>query len=550
MTRREVLFLLGTVATVAAGIAMTPTERRGRRPATTPLSWESVARDPGERLSVSWCGSPASASALPGAWVETHLEQRFALDFAPLFLDWNSYNSRRPLLLSGGDVPDVNWDGDPTPIRRNIEQGFVLELPYTVIREYAPTYVAHLNRYAPEAWLFSRFEGKNYGIPTFAASDIYPSVSLWRADWLRKVGIPTVPDTLDEMHAALHTFRYDDPDSSGGKDTYGMCPELHWALNFMEIFTAFGILPHDFVMREGRVVWGGVLPEARAALALLRTWYQEELIDPDFAVATASSSAMDRKFTNGRIGYMFGWLGFPDLDLSNANSRYSTMRALNPAVRLAPGKPLRGQEGRRRARVWGGPAHVLWFGEQVGRCPQKVIRVLQMLETIARDPELFLETRLGKRGMHWEWSPQRGPYFLPPYDQRGEDARNLLTTDIEGAYGFYSPCALPHEYTDPLLPEAMRAFRTRFTDPAWGMRNALGKSDVVPSAGRYLEDLRRLQTEAYVRIIRGDAPLEYFDTFVRTWRGEGGDLLTAEANAMHQELAVVYDQAGVGSKER
>ena len=540
---------MGTISAVAAGIALAPTERRDTRSRSLPIDWEAtnagVNRNPNQKMNVSWCGSPASASATPETWVENNLEKRFALELEPLFLDWNSYNNRRPLLLGAGDLPDVNWDGDPTPVRRNIKQGFVLELPYEVIREHAPTYVKHLNRYAPEAWLFSRFEGKNYGVPTFAASDIYPSVPLWRMDWLRKVGLSAVPDTLDEMYATLYKFRHDDPEGNGSGDTYGMCPDLHWALNFLEIFAAFGILPQDFIVMGGGVVWGGVLPQAREALALLRQWYREELIDPDFAIATAGNSPMDRKFTNGRIGYMYAWLGFGDIDLKNPNSRYSTMRALNPAVELVPGKPLRGRDGKRRARVWGGPAHVLWFSNATARQPEKIIRVLQMMETIARDPELFVESRLGKRGMHWDWSPERGTYFLPPYDKRGEDGRNLLTTDIEGAYGFYSPCAIPSEFTDPLLPAGMTDFRKTYSDPAWGMKNAIGKSDAVASAGRYLEDLHRLQTESFVRIIRGDVPLEHFDTFVRTWRNEGGDILTAEAKAMRQELSSIYQQVGI-----
>jgi len=550
MTRNELLFLLGLVLLVFSGIALLPVEPRGADiPHAYAVDWRSVSDAPGKRLTISWCGSPAYPSARRGTWVQNHVEKVFNVDLRPIFLDWNAYRNRRPLMLSGGDVPDVCWDGDPLQVRRNVHQGFVLEVPYDLILRYAPAYVRNLNRYGPEAWLYSSFCGRNYGIPTFAAGDIYPYPMLWRMDWLRKAGFSRPPETLDELHTALWKFRYEDPDGNGVRDTYGMCPEIHWSVSFVEIFVAFGILPQDFIMRDGKVVWGGIQPEAKQVLALLRQWYQEELIDPDFAIGSVGNSPTERKFNNGRTGYMYLWGSFADFDLSNPNSRYATMKLLDPRVELAPGKPLIGLDGQRRARVWGGPGHVFWFGAPVAREPEKVIRVLRMFEALATNRQLFIEARSGKKGVHWDWSPRRGLYLLPPYDERGEDGRNLLTLSLESCYGFFSPCAVPLDLTREFLREGELAFRRTYCDPAWGFKNAVGKSDVVPSAGRYLEDLRQFQTTAFIQIIRGDRPLDYFDEFVRTWKSRGGDILAAEANEMHREMQAIYRQVGIRSQE-
>jgi len=136
-------------------------------------------------------------------------------------------------------------------------------------------------------------------------------------------------------------------------------------------------------------------------------------------------------------------------------------------------------------------------------------------------------------------------HFLPPYDRRGEDNRNLLSADVEGAYGYFSPCAVPQSETNSLLPDGALAFRQTYQKPEWGFKNAIGKSDVVPSAGRYIEDIYQFQSEAYLQMIRGERPLEYFDDFVREWRERGGDVLTVEANAVRHEMQEVFRQVGV-----
>ena len=43
----------------------------------------------------------------------------------------------------------------------------------------------------------------------------YHIASVWRDDWLKKVGIDKIPETLDEAETAFYKFRNDDPDGNG-----------------------------------------------------------------------------------------------------------------------------------------------------------------------------------------------------------------------------------------------------------------------------------------------------------------------------------------------
>ncbi|RYG34548.1 extracellular solute-binding protein [bacterium] len=524
-------------------LARVPTLPKGNYAPSPAADWSKAVDDPKERLILNWRGNFAFPSAKPGTWIQRRIEDRFNVSLKPVFLDGGAYKNRLPLMYAGGNVPDVNWDGDPLQLRRNIREGYVTEIPYDLIRRYAPTYMRTLNGIGKEAWLYSRFEGKNYGLPTFSANGVFSFPSVWRGDWLREAGIAKVPETLDEMHEAFLAFR------KRGPTSYGMCPATDWPVAFVDIFVAFDALPQDFVVRDGKVVWGGILPEAKQALTLLRKWYAEGLIDPDFSSASAVSSSegnpLERKFRNGATGYYYAWANYGDFDPKVPGSRLSTMRqSLGAKVDLQPGKPLVGPDGKRRARVWGGAAHVLWFGPDAARHPEKIVRVLRMLETFATDRDAYLESRIGKRGEHWEWSPERGVYLLPPYDEAGVGKRDLLDTGIEGAFGYFSPSSLSLSETRSLLPAGADRFRETYANPAWGIANAIGKSDVAPSAGRYLEDLRQFQTTTYVGIIRGDLPLDSFDGFTKEWLARGGQTLTDEANAARADAERVYAAVG------
>jgi len=192
MRTSEVLFLIAVVLVIAAVFALVPTAPRDVAPAAAPVAWDSVRDDPSQRLKISWASCAMFPSGKSDTWIQRNLEQVFNVEFDPVFMDVPTLHNRQPLMFSGGDIPDLCWHGEPLAVQRCIHQGFVLELPYEVILKHAPTYVRNLNRYGPQAWLYSRYKGRNYGIPTWASGDVFSPASLWRKDWLTRVGISTI----------------------------------------------------------------------------------------------------------------------------------------------------------------------------------------------------------------------------------------------------------------------------------------------------------------------------------------------------------------------
>ncbi|MBT4820530.1 MAG: hypothetical protein HON70_32780 [Lentisphaerae bacterium] len=456
-------------------------------------------------------------------------------------MDGNAYSRRRPLMLCGGDIPDIMWSGDPLAVRANLRNGFIMEIPYDVILEHAPTYVAHVNTYGKEAWLYSQYKGRNYGLPTINAGANRPRISCWRLDWLKNVGLDKVPETVGEMHEALYRFRHHDPDGNDEQDTYGWTPFIgHWSLAFVEVFAAYDILAFDLMERDGTVVWGGCLPQTKEALQVLHQWYVEGLLDPDFPL-NAQGRGSDRTFTNGKTGYHHPVDNQREYRLEDANSLLSKTRAFNPNAELVPGPPLRNAAGRRRGRTWGGAAHILQFGKQLEQRPEKVIRVLRMMEAIAKDETLYMQARYGERGVQWDSNAAEGIVTLPPYkDDSRKRAAELLPSTI-----FFFPCSLEQVYDDRYRAAHERQWLQRYKRSEWGMMNVLGKSDVVPSAGRLLGDLVTYQLTTFIEMIVGDRNVDEFDAFVTEWRRRGGDVIVEEADTMYQQMHAIYRRVGV-----
>ena len=526
--------IIGIIALIPARPSSAQAQRGGR------VDWSKGADDPARKLSISWLGIAAYPEAQDGSWIQRRLEERFNIELHPMFMDWNAFGQRRPLMFCAGQVPDVFWDGDPLGLRNNLRNGFIMEVPYEVILTNAPTYVRLLNRYGKEAWLYTQYQGKNYGLPTFFEGAASARIGCWRLDWLRRVGIGKVPETLDEMHEALKRLRFNDPDGDGRQDTYGWSPDIsHWSIAFAEVFAACDVLAFDFMRRDGKVVWGGILPETREALGVLRQWYGEGLLDPDFVLGSRAGGS-EGKFLNGRLGYLYPMDGFAPYDPNIPTSLYSKLRSFYPKAELVPSPPLRNRAGERCGRTWGGAGHILQFGRQLENDPVKVIRVLKMIEAITRDEGLYLDAQWGRRGLHWDYSPEKGRFFLPPYDEKRTRSEQMLGGSI-----FFYPSSLDITYFSKYQKRAAVAFDVENCKPEWGLMNVLGKSDVVPSAGRYLEDLRNYQMTFFVEIVTGKRSLEEFDSFVKEWKRRGGDRLTEEANGMYEEMRAIWQRVGV-----
>jgi putative aldouronate transport system substrate-binding protein len=540
MNTKHTLIMFGGFLAVFGLLFLVPDNPKSKnllaRP--SPVAWNEVEDDPSVTLPISWLGITGYSGGRDDSWIERNLEKEYNLDLRPVFMDPNAYLRRRPLMFADGDIPDVIWVAPPLMGRTHAKNAFVMEIPYSVICSHAPTYARMVNKYAPETWLQAQYQGKNFALPTFFIEAQRPTIGGWRMDWLRNVGIDRVPETIDEMEEALRRFRHDDPDGNGVKDTYGYCPDAgNWWTSYTVVFLAYDLLPFDFIMRDGKVCWGGIQPAAKEALGRLRRWYGNGLIDPDY-ILSARSNMTATKFLNGQTGFIYPKYQQSSYDLGDSNSFHAKLKALNPEAEMVPARPLIARSGCRRGRSWGAAGHMLQFGRQLEKHPKKVIRVLRMLEAIASSKEQLQAVTHGQRGVHWDISEDEGIHLLSPFStDRALQKRELLRGGAEGSL-FYFPSGIAELYPEH-IPADERKFNATYRDPKWSLSNAIGKADVLPSAERHVDYLRSFQMKVYAEIISGERPLDYFEDFVRMFMAKGGKVLTKEANEAQNKSKVV-----------
>jgi len=497
--------------------------------------------DNDETLTLKWLGYPVNPGAGEGTIPELELEEMYNVEIKPMFYEQNKFNDKKTMLMAGGEIPDLIYELDPLHVVQDVDQEFVVEVPYETIKEYAPEYYNYLCEYAPAAWIYSRYEDKNWGVPNFNHSHMESHQSIYRADWLKKFNLE-VPNTLDEMHDVFYKFANEDPDGNGKKDTYGLSiTQQHYHFYFSEIFGAYGVLPFDWEEQDGKIIYGGLRPETKEALKTLSTWYSEGIIHPDFLLGTSDSGL----FVSGQIGYVRGSAYF---DPTNKDGLNNKLKVNFPGADVAIGFLPTGPEGKAGVRAWGRACHVVSFGNTEGY-GAKVPRMLKMFEGMFTDKELATKIRLGNEGEQYQAAPAdttkaQNFEFLGDYTESDARRVNGLSNDFAGPT-FWAPAPVDYDTYRSTRSNAWNAYADKWLDEKYSLTDYFFKVDVVPSSADYIIDLRNKQMAVMSEIIIGDKPVDAYAEFEKEWETAGGKVMTEEANQLKDELADIYKEIGV-----
>lgn len=499
-------------------------------------------QDSDEKLTITWLGYPRNPGASEGSVPELALEEKFNVDIKPLFYEENKFNDKKTMLMAGGEIPDLIYELDPANMVQDVDQDFVVEVPYETIKTYAPEYYNYLNEYAPIAWIYSRYDGKNYGVPNFNHGHMLSQQVTYRGDWLKKLG-KEVPKTLDELHDVLYAFANEDPDGNGKKDTYGTTvTSTHYQAYFPEIFGANGCLPFDWQEVDGEIVYGGLTDACKDTLKTLATWYSEGIIDPDFVIGEGNGD----KFVSGTLGYAVA--GQTYYDPTSDTTTPAKLKANNPKGEVAVGFLPTGKNGDAGVRAWGRACHVVSFGNTEGH-GTKVPRMLKMFEGMFTDKDLAYTIRVGNEGESWEkaaadTTKTQSFVMTEAYKDSAAQRTAGLSTDFAGPT-FWAPAPVDYDTYVSTRSDAFNAWANEWLDEKYCLTDVFCKVDVVPSAADYIIDLRTKQMQLMSEIINGTKTIDAYSEFETMWKNGGGETLTKEARELGTELEKLYDEVGV-----
>lgn len=412
------------------------------------------------------------------------------------------------LLLASRNLPDViefNWVTVDRGPDGAINNGTILRLN-ELIEEHAPNLTAYMDANPQIKKMVTTDEGNMFGFPFLRGHDnlmVYHGPII-RQDWLDKLNLE-MPTTIDEWETVLTTFK----ENNNGAAPFVL--RLNQMREGMTVLGAFGI-PLEFYQDNGAVKYGSMEPGFKDFLTLMNKWYEQGLLDPDFAAM--DDTLLDAKVTNSQL------LVFP----GNAGAgigKYMGLMRDDPEFQLA-----------------GAPYPVLNKGDTPlwGQKDYPYPGLTAAITTAAENPEQvvkWLDFAYGEEGHNlMNFGVEGESYTMvdgyPTYTETmynhpdGLPLNQALSQYVRSTHGgpFVQDIRYFEQYME--LPEQLAAVEV-WSQPTNEMKMPL----VTPTAeesrqySSIMSDLNVYREEMTIKFIMGSEPLDNFDQYVETLKAMG-----------------------------
>ena len=294
-----------TVAFISTGVLFTACQQT--KTDVSSLKEEAYPVEPGQTLHY-WIPNLAAVdgytkrSDLP---ITKELEKRTGIDVEWILPTRGQEQQQFNILLASGDVPDVvewRWPEYTGGPEKALEDGIIT--PLNELEEYIPNFYQAVTANQDFEKMSKTDSGRYYYFPVLrdvTQPDGYTLVVssgyMMRQDWLEELKLP-VPETIEEWHTTLTAF----------KERKGAEAPLSLTLEDMGsgLVGAYGLYM-DFYQEDGVVKYGRIDPRYKDFLTEMKRWYDEGLIDKNFA--TIDYELVGERIVNDKAGAAFGWLG-------------------------------------------------------------------------------------------------------------------------------------------------------------------------------------------------------------------------------------------------
>lgn len=448
--------------------------------------------------------------------------------------DWSNYQTKMNLAIASQSLPDIFYVS-ASQFKQLQEANAIMDIS-DIYNQYASDNLREVMDSQQDIMETVLVDGKMYGLPHLHYGYLDKPNYIWlRKDWMEDGG-HSAPETLDELEAILTNF----VEVYGG---YGMAVDqtLDYLLTMSPSFGAY----HDIWVEaeDGTIQYSSIQPEMKEALATFARWYEEGLIDPEFA--TKDYNAMMQGVSDGKTGSQLfpQWWGYaigPDVIRNNGENAYFEPYRLPSANGVQVSHPVKFPNDR--------------YTVVNANCenPEALMKLTSYFNYIINDALLLgdinaeeMDAYTGNNIMH-----VTGPFYF--MDPRGELTQYIEVQEAlknDGAIDFTNPNSLvKYEGCLKFLKDGdpdgigfvlqVGADRCGYglgkedleTDnyvrsKLWG-----ATPDVLLEYGSTLTDLLK---EGFTKIVIGAEPIDYFDTLVENWKTAGGQDATDAVNEMY-----------------
>lgn len=457
----------------------------------------------------------------------------------------SQYDTNVSMVISMGSLPDIMVVSSQDEVEQLVEAGLIEDLTESYNNCISDRIRKMYESYGDSLKDMVTYDGKIMALPETNITD-GPNLVWLRKDWMDKLGL-SEPHTIDDVVNIVKHFISEDPgnngvDASGKPNTVGLVVdtdvtgECGYSSEFLLdiIFACFGAYPKQWIMNDdGEIVYGSVTDEAKEALSYISSLYNQGVIDNDFLLRTSTNIC--ELIENGLCGSFFGPWWAPNNPLANAVSR-------NPDANWQPYLIATDSDGTTSYHSQN-PCYkyvVVRKGYEHPEIAAKMISVMfDKVRFDCTDSEEF------KNYYQLNVEPTARPLSINvDYNNALSICYRNIDATISGRKNPDSLELLERSFYDACSEYIKNANKTSTQWAAYMSRikacSLIAQDNIKVVDSLYFKTtdtmkshwwrLKAKEKEAYLKIISGEEDISYFDTFVKEWNEQGGQIITSEVS--------------------
>lgn len=521
---------------------------------------------------IKWSGTISVASYMFGPYDEDQdivvgeaekiLKEKYGYDvtFDIVYIEYAQYQEILNTRIAGKTAPDIFISLSQANTDTLYEQGALATWSKEFFEENAPNLYDYFNTggyhdmFANNVDLFWDYamidDDTMVTIPGMTPGGAIPYKRLiYRGDWLDAMGVTQeeLPMTVDGFIDLMYRFANEDPDGNGVKDTYGFSTTAIDALfgaygSYVNVTGAFTTSPgwgsHWFVGDDGKIINSDILPQNKEVLAIVKQAYADGVLDPEFITGenTGGYWAISQGFINGVFGVSaLASIGhYYTKDVANdAGGRCAQEYwAVNGEdAEFVYGPWPAGPEGEYGWRVGYavGVGENMLYNASLNDDPEKMAAILAIMDIFYTDDDLSILASIGVEGETFDYTDS-GSYAARLTNEEMNAKGVWVLRGIYGGGQSYNEKTMEITYFNNPIVKYRWDWAAK---PQYDSHLLTAVPVSLPSQNLYASELVAYRSETWISMIKGDLPLDYYDTYVEEWLAMGGQALTDEANAWY-----------------
>ncbi|MDP4183344.1 MAG: extracellular solute-binding protein [Bacillota bacterium] len=461
----------------------------------------TVTATSGKPVTITWLSDNSGRVLKDGDPILAEFEKKTNIKIKFQLVPASQLKNKINILVASQSLPDIMRINSAYDISQYVQQGVFKEVNQ-LVDKFGPNIKANQKQ---ELWDAIAINGKYYGIPN--TNTLGKFNFFIRQDWLDNLNLKMPTNTV-ELYNVLKKFVTDDPDKDGKANTIAFSSE-GMGINqppfdaFMSIFGAFGIQPDQYYINDNKVLTSSISPEFKEAVSYIKKLFDDKLVDPDLFISNADLAR--QKISKGKTGAFIGWWSIAPQILMDQME----MNAVVPEVKWGMIKDLKGPNGKTGIRAQNKVNSI----NCIAKSSKNAEACVKAIDYLFSNEGAQLAT-VGIKDKHWV-ADSNGKF--EKFTNEG------IKANEEKYMGLLSTVALTPALADYVNKRINPAYAESI-DNAAAAKLYIDAFEGLTSSEKttYDTDLKKLETDWFVKFVTGKEPLSKWDEYVKQYNDRGG----------------------------